>query len=344
MYAAKAALLLIFVLLISGCVSDRIIDKTNNTTTSTTTMLITTTSMPYTTSTVHKPTTTTTTSTSTTTTLLMTTSSSTSTTQTTTTVTTTTTLIPNSNITIHYIDVGQGDSILLQSPNGSIMLIDAGDNDKGDEVVSYLQNQKINKIDYFVTTHPDADHIGGADYVMNNIEVVHVLDNGQSKTTQTYQDYILLAKQKDYEVVKRNFTIPLDQSLGIEVLNPPQNLYGDTNDNSVVIKIVFNNVRFLFGGDCEVSCEEGLLNSGLNIDVDAYKVHHHGSDTSSTSDFLSRITPKTAIISVGKDNRYGHPKNVTLDRLTNIGAQIYRTDLNGTIRITSDGSNYSVIS
>jgi len=237
-------------------------------------------------------------------------------------------------IEVHFIDVGQGDSILIKAPEKTL-LIDAGDNYKGDEVASYLTDQGITFLDYLVSSHYHADHIGGSDYVLYNVPVELVLDRGGSYNSQTFLDYVEAAGSKR-TTISAGETIDMGSNITAAVL---QANFGTTENNkSIVIKISYGEVDFLFGGDCEASCEASF-NPG---DIEVYKVHHHGSKNASSQSFLEITLPEIAVISVGENNPYGHPHSETLERLENIGAQIYRTDKQGNIVVKTDGVNFWV--
>lgn len=235
-------------------------------------------------------------------------------------------------MTVSFIDVGQGDSELIQSPSGKVMLIDAGPTDAGSKVVKYLQDRGISTIDVVVVTHPHEDHIGGMAAVLNTFTVKQFIDSGYPHTTSTYENMLNHIDKKNipFKTVKSGDTISLDPVISIAVLNPQATFSNDINENSVVMKITNGKTTFLFTGDAEKIAPH----------ADILKVPHHGSDTGSWT--VAQIAPSVAIIEVGAGNSYGHPTASTLQRLQQAGAAIYRTDLDGNIKITSDGSTYSV--
>ena len=253
------------------------------------------------------------------------------------------------NLTVHYLDVGQGDSELIQF-DGKNMLIDGGEVDMGSRVVSDLQAHGVTALDLVVATHPHSDHIGGLVTVLKTFPVKHVLDSGQTYSSQTYETFLKLIDEKNinYTVAVRGQKISLDPRLQITVLNPPaQPIDDNVNDGSIVLKLTYGKVSFLFMGDAEVAAEKSMLSSGLNLHADILKVGHHGSSTSSSPEFLKAVDPDIKIIEVGKGNDYGHPAQKTLNALMQTGAHIeksavYRTDLNGNIDITTDGNSYYV--
>lgn len=233
---------------------------------------------------------------------------------------------------VHYIDVGQGDSIFILSPEGKTLLIDAGDNYYGGEIINYLSEHLINSLDYMLSSHYHADHIGGSDYVLSNIPVGMVYDRGESYDTLTFQDYVMAAGDKR-TTLHLGDTINMGANINAQVL---QMGYGsDENGKSVVLKLSYNGHNFLFGGDCTSECEATFNPGNINV----YKVHHHGSKYSSSQSFLDLITPEISVISVGANNSYGHPAQETLDRLWGIGSDIYRTDKGGDVLIKCDETN-----
>lgn len=246
-------------------------------------------------------------------------------------------------LVVHFLDVGQGDSELLQFAGKSI-LIDAGTQDMGPRVASYLRDHGVTRLDLVVATHPHEDHIGGLLTILREFPVGEVLDSGQVHTTSTFEALLNLIDQKNipYTAAERGQTINLDPRLRIEVLSPPARSLGDLNENSVVLKVTYGAVSFLFMGDAGVAAEGDILQSSHNLDSDILKVGHHGSSSASGIDFLQRVSPEVSVIEVGAGNDYGHPSQRTLSNLQLVGSKIYRTDLNGNIVVTTDGQRYTV--
>ncbi len=246
------------------------------------------------------------------------------------------------NLTVHFIDVGQGDSILVEY-DGKTMLIDAGDNNMGYTVSAFLKEQKISSLDYVVATHPHADHIGGMLTILNQYPVGQFIDSGYPHTSQTYENMLTAIDTKNipFHVAQRGETIDLASGLEIMVLNPGKERSEDLNENSVVLKITDRDVSFLLMGDAGLEAEESIMAAGYDVDADILKVGHHASTSGSGHNFISSVSPEVSIIEVGADNDYGHPHAEILQRLKSLST-IYRTDDHGTITITTDGSTYTL--
>lgn len=247
------------------------------------------------------------------------------------------------NLTVHFLDVGQGDSILIEYSNKAL-LIDAGESDQGQVVTSYLQDHGISTLDYVVATHPHSDHIGGMDDVLNNFQVEHFIDSGYPHTTKTYENMLTTIDQKNipFEVVQAGQTIDFDPGVDIEVLNPAGTYSNDLNENSVVLKVSYGEASFLLMGDAGLETEEHIMKAGYDVDSDILKVGHHASRSGSGPTFISTVSPEVSVIEVGAGNDYGHPHSEILKRLQE-ASTVYRTDLDGTIIVTTDGSTYTVI-
>lgn len=245
------------------------------------------------------------------------------------------------DLKVSFIDVGQADSILIQTPNGKNMLIDAGNNDDGNKVVSYLKNMGITQLDIIAGTHPHEDHIGGLDTVINMFKVGKIYMPKVTSTTQTFQDVVTAINNKGMTIAAPipGEVVDLDSDVNLEILAPNGDSYEDLNNYSIVFKLTYGSKSFLFTGDTEDVSEKEMLSGGYDLKADVLKVGHHGSNSSTTSEFLSAVAPKYAVISVGKGNTYGHPTQTTLDKLKNAGITVYRTDELGTIVATCDGNN-----
>jgi len=237
------------------------------------------------------------------------------------------------NLRVYCLDVGQGDSILVVN-NNQTMLIDASTNEMGNTVVKYLQDLGITRIDYLVGTHPHEDHIGGLDNVIKNFEIGKIYMPKKQANTKTFEDVLDAISSKKLKVtapsVGEKFSVGNANCEVMAVMNDAE----DTNDCSIVIEMDFEGVKYLFTGDAGTAVE----NSRSWNQVDILKVGHHGSKTSSTKKFLNQIQPKVALISVGKENDYGHPTEAALKRLKDIGAKIYRTDEDETIMVLQESN------
>ena len=242
--------------------------------------------------------------------------------------------------TAHFIDVGQGDAILIEA-NGTVILVDGGD--ASANVEDYLQAQGIQDIDLMVATHPHADHIGGLIDVLGLFDVHEVWTSGATHDSQTYQNFA--AYVTDEGATKRDVSRGYSAQMGaleIDVLHPRPPLTGNLNQDSLVLHVSCGQLDVLLTGDATTGSEARMLAAGVLGDVEVLKVGHHGSDTSTSADFLSAITPEDAVISVGTGNTYGHPHQETLDRLAAAGVTVYRTDQDGTVLLTSDCNTYSI--
>ncbi|HIU01701.1 MAG TPA: MBL fold metallo-hydrolase [Candidatus Onthocola gallistercoris] len=242
----------------------------------------------------------------------------------------------HSQMEVHFLDVGQGDSSLILC-DGHAMLIDAGENDKGTQVQLYLQQQGVEQLDYVIATHPDSDHIGGMDVILYKFPVDTVLMTDESKDTQTYQDVVQVIQDKNihceepeqgdvYTLGSASFTVV---STG--------DAYEDVNDTSIGIRLSYGETDFLFCGDATETAEDDMLASGENLEAEVYKVSHHGSSTSSQTDFLDAIDPEYGVISCGEDNDYGHPHEEVMERLEERNVKVFRTDEQGSITAVTDG-------
>lgn len=242
-------------------------------------------------------------------------------------------------LSVHFIDVGQADSILVLLPNGEDMLIDAGQNGDGDDVTAYLEKQGVIDIEYAIGTHPHADHIGGMDDVLRAFPTDVLYMPSLSADTKTYKDVLSAAEEKNVPIQTAAAGVTVYDSDGLSItMVAPVGDSSDPNDASAVLLVTYLNRAFLFTGDAEEKSEAEIEG---NIEADVLKVGHHGASTSSSEVFLSRINPQYAVISVGEGNSYGHPTDQTLSRLAAIGATVLRTDEEGTIVFTSDGDSLS---
>jgi len=252
----------------------------------------------------------------------------------------TTAVNAGAKLKVSYIDVGQADSILIQIPNGKNVLIDAGNNGDSTTLVTYLKAQNVTKLDYVIATHSHEDHIGSMDTVIKTFDIGQMIMPKESSNTQTFRDMMTAMTDKNIKPIEAKPGVKLDlgSEVSAELLAPNSSGYTDINDYSAVVRLVYGKNIFLFTGDAEAQSESEMLHLGSQLKADVLKVGHHGR-TSSTQSFLNLVQPKYAVISVGKGNTYGHPTQEALDRLTGIGATIYRTDESGTIVCESDGAS-----
>ncbi|MBS6502979.1 MULTISPECIES: ComEC/Rec2 family competence protein [Clostridium] len=238
---------------------------------------------------------------------------------------------------VHFIDVGQGDSILIQVNNKNL-LIDSGPNKSEDKLKKYLKKLNISKFDYIIATHPHEDHIGNMSYIINNFDVLNFYAPKVENSTKAFETMVesLIRKDLKIKVLKANIkSIDLGKNIVVDVFSPFSNSYEDLNNYSPIVKISYGNTSFLFTGDAEELSENEVLNAGFDLKCDVLKIGHHGSSSSTSEKFLKASNPSIAVISVGEDNTYGHPTDTVLSRLKE--TKIYRTDINGNIVITSDG-------
>ena len=247
-----------------------------------------------------------------------------------------------SSLEVHFIDCGQGDSILLRS-NNETMLIDAGNNKDGQAIVSYLKKQGIEKVDYLVGTHPDADHIGGLDTVINAFNIGKVYIPKKQHTTQTFEDVLTAIRNKGLKISSPTpGTVITLGGAKLTVLGPVNYYDDDNNNNSIVLRADHGKNSFLLTGDAELQEETDIMEAGGNLEATVLKVGHHGSSSSTSRFFLEKVKPKYAVISCGEGNKYGHPHKETLDYLNMYNIKVYRTDLQKTIIMKSDGSKLEI--
>ncbi|MFY9472184.1 MAG: ComEC/Rec2 family competence protein [Tepidanaerobacteraceae bacterium] len=245
---------------------------------------------------------------------------------------------------VHFLDVGQADCILIQAPTGENMLIDAGNNDDADTIISYLNAQGVRRIDVLVGTHPHEDHIGSLDTVIDTYDIGKVYMPRVTHTTKTFEDVLIAIKNKGLKIAaaKAGEIIDFSPNTRVEILAPNSPEYDDLNNYSAVIKLTYGNTSFLFTGDAEDISENEMLASGYDLKADVLKLGHHGSSTSSTEAFLAAVKPSYGVISVGKGNDYGHPHEEVLTRLEQAGIEIYRTDESGTVLFATDGDHIEI--
>ena len=247
--------------------------------------------------------------------------------------------VTGNGMKVHFIDVGQGDSILVETDSHTL-LIDAGENNQGTYVVNYLKSQGIDTLDYVIGTHPHSDHIGGLDVVIQQLDVSKVILPAVEHSTKTYEDVLLAIANKGLKITKP--VVGTEYKLGeatFTIIAPNSAEYSDLNDYSVSIRLVYGDTSFVFTGDADTVSETEMVNNGLDLSADVLKLGHHGSAYSNNSFFLNAVNPTYAVISVGEGNSYGHPHREVLEDMQSRDVEVYRTDLQGTITIFSDGTD-----
>jgi len=250
---------------------------------------------------------------------------------------------PGQALQVHFIDVGQADSILVIGPNGQTILVDGGNSNDGSEVVSYLKSQGIKELSAIVATHPHEDHIGGLDTIIQSFPPKQVYMTNGTSTTKTFEDFVTAVNASGAKKIRAKAGVKLDVP-GISglFLAPNSDQYDDLNNYSAVLKITSGKVSFLFTGDSEDVSEAEMLKNGQDLQATVLKIGHHGSTSSTSSVFLKAVSPKYAVIPVGVDNDYGHPAQSTLNKLT-AGVQVYRLDQEGTVVATLQGDTVKLI-
>lgn len=243
------------------------------------------------------------------------------------------------DLSIEMLDIGQGDATLIKTKD-QVVMIDTGDIDERDNLLKLLKERNIKTIDKLIITHPHADHLGGAYVIFKNFEVKEVYDNGQKATTKTYKTYLKNIKEKQikYKALADGDELDFGSGVKFKVLSPAK-LTDDTNNNSIVGKLKYNDFTMMFTGDAEKDIENTLVKKyGDELKSLVLKSPHHGSTTSSTEQFLKAVNPEVALISLGAGNEYGHPHKEILARYKKLGIKVYRTDEDGSIKIISNGT------
>lgn len=239
---------------------------------------------------------------------------------------------------VHFIDVGQADSILIKSDD-SFMLIDAGNNEDSQLIKSYLKEQGVKRLEYVIGTHPHEDHIGALDTIIEEFEVGTILLPKVAHSSQTFENVLNAISEKGLKITNPVVRNTYEIGAAKFILLGPNSDYGDNfNDWSIGIKLVYGNNSFVLCGDAEQQAESDIVKTGIDIRADVLKIGHHGSDTSTSDIFLKAVNPSFAIISCGRNNTYGAPDGETLQKLKNLGISFFRTDLQGTIIASTDGT------
>lgn len=246
-------------------------------------------------------------------------------------------------LVVCFIDCGQGDAILIKTPEGEYMLVDGGKPEEGENISEFLRNQGVKQLAVIVGTHPHSDHIGGLAKIINNFLVEKVYLPRVTHNTTAFEAMLKAIKGKNLKIstARKGVEIPLE-GVQARFIAPVGENYEELNNYSAVIKIDYGDVSFVLTGDAEEFSEKEMLVSGEKLKADVLKVGHHGSSSSTSSAFLKAVAPQYAVIMCGADNDYGHPHRETLAALDNVGVKVYRTDLDGTIIMKSDGHNINI--
>lgn len=248
-----------------------------------------------------------------------------------------------SGMSVTYLNVGQGDSELIQV-NGINMLIDAGTNAGANDLVKDLKNRGIKTIDIAIATHPHEDHIGGMDEVLENFDVKSFYAPKVAHTTKTYENMLKAVKNEGLKInqIKEGTKIDLGKDTEVQVYSPVKSQYEELNNYSPVMKISYGQNSFMFTGDAESLVEKEILNENKDLKADVLKLGHHGSHSSTSEEFLKAVDPSIAIVSCAKDNKYGHPHKETMSNLKKAGITVYETFRDGDITISSNGKKLDV--
>jgi competence protein ComEC len=249
----------------------------------------------------------------------------------------------NSNFEVHFIDVGQADSALIEC-DGETMMIDGGNVADSNVVAAYLKKEDVTELNYVVCSHAHEDHVGGLSGALSVTKADNIYAPKTEANTKAYKNFKKKAEEQNVEIKHPNVgdKIQLGSST-VEFLGPVDENGKDLNSTSIVLKIIYGNTSFLFTGDAESDEEEEILNSGADLKSTVLKVGHHGSRTSTSYPFLREVMPQYAVISVEKGNSYGHPNEETLSKLSDAGVEVYRTDESGDIVMTSDGNSINIV-
>ncbi|MBQ2487469.1 MAG: MBL fold metallo-hydrolase [Ruminococcus sp.] len=250
---------------------------------------------------------------------------------------------PNSEgkLIVHFLDVGQGDSIFIELPNGKTMLVDAGENYHGQGIIDYVQTIGYHKLDYVVATHPHEDHIGSMPYIVRNFEIGSIYMPDVTANTATFESLLKAIKAKGLRVKNGRTGVHIikDGELTADIIAPDKPDESNLNNSSIVLLLTFGNVSYLLTGDAETK-ELNAIRADMHATV--LKAGHHGSKTSTTQTLLKKISPSVTVISCGKNNDYGHPHAEVLKMLKSVNSSVYRTDRDQTVIVATDGSSLTV--
>lgn len=243
-------------------------------------------------------------------------------------------------LTVSFIDVGQGDAILMKTPNDKYILVDSGSQNEKQKFFQYLSRQNIGRFEAVIATHPHEDHIGNLDEVITNYDIVDIYMPKVTTTTSTFKNLMAAIKDKNLKIKSAYAGVNFDvDGVKFEFLAPNKSKYDDLNNYSAVLKVTYKDNSFLLMGDAEKLSEEEILKNNFDLKSQVIKIGHHGSSSSTSKYFINSVCPQYAVISCGKNNDYGHPHKETIKLLNDLGIKIFRTDINGTIIFKSDGKN-----
>lgn len=248
--------------------------------------------------------------------------------------------LKENELRVHFIDVGQGDASLIQFNSKSI-LIDAGPDENSSNLIKYLKSCKVETLDYVIATHPHEDHIGAMDEVLDKFKVNNFIMPKTSDSSKYFEDMANSLMKHNITPIeaKKGVNFLLNDKINCSIIAPNSSSYEDLNDYSAVLKLTYNDLSFLFTGDAEAISENEMINNNYNLNSQVLKVGHHGSNSSTSKNFLNKVKPKIAIISCAAANSYGHPSKEVLKSLSEFNAKILRTDREETIVLSSDGTN-----
>lgn len=244
------------------------------------------------------------------------------------------------DLEVYFLDVGQGDAIFIEAPNGNQMLIDGGQNKQVIAELSKVMPFYDRSIDVVMFTHPDADHIGGLPFVLERFEVEALISGAAEADSVDFQTLKQTALDRRVKqlLVGRGTKIKLDEYTYLEIIFPDLGQAGlDGNDSSLIGRLVFGDTEFMLTGDTSQNIERYLVDTGMDLEAEVLKVGHHGSKTSTSGEFLEALDSQVAIFSAGADNQYGHPHQEVVDLLADFGVSVFNTAESGTIKVTSDG-------
>jgi len=248
------------------------------------------------------------------------------------------------SLVVHFIDVGEGDSILIQMPNNKNVLVDTGNLSSGHIVKKYLRTKKISQLECIIVTHMHPDHVGGIFNILPKIKTNYIYYNGfHPQKNEFFFELINLAKDLNISLKTLNSGNQLIfGKVRFDVISPIKPLSGNMNEDSLVIKIIYGKVSFLLTGDLNINGEKRLINASTNLNSDVLKVGHHGAKDSCSEEFINKVKPKIAVLSVGRNNRYGYPSKEVIERFKIKKIPLYRTDYDGTIIVQTDGNVISI--